>query len=76
MNATDYFEYKGLPLIIGYYYFNPFVDTYPGAEPDFYIKSVKLEGHDITFLFEQEASMSELESAYKTRVKALKEADV
>lgn len=69
MNATDYFEYKGLPLIIGYYYFNPLVDAYPGKEPDFYIESVELEGHDITFLFESEDLMEELERAYTKETK-------
>ena len=65
MNATDNFEYKGLPLTIDYYYFNPMVDEYPGEEPDFYIKSVELNGYDITFLFESETLMEDLEKAYK-----------
>ena len=69
MNATDYFEYKGLPLTIHYYYFNPAVDAYPGKEPDFYIESVELEGHDITFLFESEDLMEELERAYTKETK-------
>lgn len=69
MNATDNLEYKGLPLIVNYYYFNPAVDAYPGKEPDFYIESVELEGHDITFLFESETLMEDLENTYKKQKK-------